>query len=98
MERLPFATGTFDVVYSRHSLEHSSDLGSSLSEIRRVLRPGGTFIFCVPARLDDTEEAHMTRWPGRQWLAACWVSQLYLSPSCAANLGLWTPLLSPAAP
>ncbi len=70
METLPFPDGFFDVVYSRHALEHSNDLAGTLAEIRRVLKPGGIFLFCVPARVDDTEPTHLTRWPGRRWLDA----------------------------
>lgn len=70
MEFLPFPGEYFDVVYSRHALEHSVDLKATLREIERVLKPGGIFIFCVPARADDTEPTHLTRWPARKWLAA----------------------------
>ncbi len=70
MEALPFPDGHFDVVYSRHALEHSSDLRSTLSEIKRVLKSGGLFIFCVPSRRDDTELTHLTRWSGWQWRRA----------------------------
>ena len=70
MEYLPFANDTFDIVYSRHVLEHSLDLNQTLSEIKRVLKPGGRFIFCVPARIDDVEPTHMMRWPARKWLRA----------------------------
>lgn len=70
METLPFRDETFDVVYSRHSLEHSPNLDLSIKEIRRVLRPGGLFLFCVPSRVDDVEPTHLTRWSGRQWASA----------------------------
>lgn len=70
MESLPFADASFDVVYARHSLEHSLNLGQTLSEIKRVLKPGGAFVFCVPARVDDDEPTHRMRWPARRWLRA----------------------------
>jgi ubiquinone/menaquinone biosynthesis C-methylase UbiE len=70
MESLPLPDESFDVVYSRHALEHSIDLEASLHEIKRVLKPGGLFLFCVPARVDDGEPTHLTRWPARQWLQA----------------------------
>jgi SAM-dependent methyltransferase len=38
---LPFADASFDVVYSFKVLPHVPDLGGTLGEIRRVLRPGG---------------------------------------------------------
>jgi len=38
---LPFADGSFDVVYSFKVLPHVPDLAAALAEIRRVLRPAG---------------------------------------------------------
>jgi SAM-dependent methyltransferase len=43
-ERLPFANGTFDVVFARAVLHHTTDLDSACREIHRVLAPGGIFI------------------------------------------------------
>ena len=40
-ERLPFAEGTFDVVFARAVLHHTRDLDLACSEMYRVLRPGG---------------------------------------------------------
>ncbi|GHH60725.1 class I SAM-dependent methyltransferase [[Pseudomonas] boreopolis] len=44
-ERLPFADAEFDVVASRYSAHHWSDVGQALREARRVLKPGGTAAF-----------------------------------------------------
>jgi len=38
---LPFATGAFDLVYSRYVLEHVTHPVDVLHEMHRVLRPGG---------------------------------------------------------
>ncbi len=40
--RLPVRDGVFDVAYARYVLEHVHDPQQVLSELRRVLRPGGT--------------------------------------------------------
>ncbi|MGY4534807.1 ubiquinone/menaquinone biosynthesis C-methylase UbiE [Pseudomonas sp. TE3786] len=44
-ERLPFADGEFDFVFSRYSAHHWSDVGQALREVRRVLKPGGVAAF-----------------------------------------------------
>jgi len=43
-ERLPFADGTFDVVFARAVLHHSRNLGMACREMFRVLRPGGILV------------------------------------------------------
>jgi len=45
---LPFASGSLDAVICSEVLEHLSDYQSALSEIRRVLRPGGSLALSVP--------------------------------------------------
>ena len=40
-ERLPFASETFDVVYSNGVLHHTPDTAGAIREVHRVLRPGG---------------------------------------------------------
>jgi SAM-dependent methyltransferase len=46
--RLPFASGSFDLVVSCDSLEHFTDPGSAVREVRRVLTDGGSFVIWVP--------------------------------------------------
>jgi SAM-dependent methyltransferase len=41
---LPFDDGSFDVVYAGWMLYHVRDIERALNEVRRVLRPGGTFV------------------------------------------------------
>jgi SAM-dependent methyltransferase len=52
IEAMPFADGTFDIVFSSEVLEHLHDglLGRGLSEVTRILRPGGVFLGTVPYR------------------------------------------------
>lgn len=47
-ERLPFVDGSFDLVICLWVLEHLRDPVVMLREVRRVLRPGGRFIFVTP--------------------------------------------------
>lgn len=44
-ERLPFADQTFDAVVATLVLCSVQDLDAALAEVRRVLRPGGRFVF-----------------------------------------------------
>ena len=46
--RIPFADGSFASVTSTSVLEHIPDILPVLTEVRRILRPGGKFVFCVP--------------------------------------------------
>ncbi len=41
---LPFGDASFDVVFAGWMLYHVRDLERALNEVRRVLRPGGTFV------------------------------------------------------
>jgi SAM-dependent methyltransferase len=53
---LPFENESFDAVLSCGVLEHVQDPDGSLEEIRRVLRPGGTFyLYNLPNRWAYTE-------------------------------------------
>lgn len=47
-EQIPFASGTFDWVYSTSVLEHVKDPEQVISESMRVLKPGGLLQFVVP--------------------------------------------------
>ena len=48
-EPLPFADNSFDLVTCTETLEHVRDVQLALSEIRRVLRPGGRLALTTPA-------------------------------------------------
>jgi len=47
---LPFADGSFDLAYTMGTIEHVAEYRQALSELRRVLRPGGRAIVGVPHR------------------------------------------------
>jgi ubiquinone/menaquinone biosynthesis C-methylase UbiE len=46
---LPFDDGRFDLVLMAETIEHVVDVQSLLSEVRRVLRPGGELAVTTPA-------------------------------------------------
>ena len=53
-ERLPFPDESFDLVFGHAVLHHLPDLEASFAEFGRVLRPGGTVVFCgEPSRYGD---------------------------------------------
>jgi SAM-dependent methyltransferase len=54
---LPFAASTFDVVVCQFGVMFFPDKAAAFAEIRRVLRPGGTFLFNVWDRIEDNEFA-----------------------------------------
>ena len=43
-ERLPFPDASFDLVFARAVLHHTSDLDAACREFNRVLKPGGRFL------------------------------------------------------
>lgn len=45
---LSYADASFDLALTSETLEHVPDVRRALSEIRRILRPGGMHIFTVP--------------------------------------------------
>ena len=47
-EPLPFEDASFDVAVAGELLEHLRDPQRVVGEVRRVLRPGGTFVASVP--------------------------------------------------
>ena len=49
MERLPFADATFDSVATCWTLYFMRDIDATLEEIKRTLRPGGTFVAATVA-------------------------------------------------
>ena len=68
--RLPFPDATFDRVIAAEVLEHIPDDTAAISELARVLRPGGTMAITVPAWLAEqvcwalTDEYHAPFVPG----------------------------------
>ena len=48
---LSFPDGSFDAAYSIQVIEHIEDVELHLSEVARVLRPGGRFVVATPNRL-----------------------------------------------
>ncbi len=65
IERLPFATGSFDLVSANMVLEHVADAPQLLREVSRVLRSGGSFLFHTPNRW--FYQILLTLWVPQRW-------------------------------
>ncbi len=74
---LPFEAARFDCVVSTWTLCSIPDLGTAFAELRRVLRPGGRFVFLEHGRADAERTA---RWQDR--LNPLWVR---LADGCNMN-------------
>jgi SAM-dependent methyltransferase len=46
---LPFEDGSFDLVWASETIEHIADTARWLSEVRRVLAPGGRLLVTTPS-------------------------------------------------
>jgi ubiquinone/menaquinone biosynthesis C-methylase UbiE len=76
-ENLPFEDGSFDVAVSTLVLCSVQQPDRALSQIRRVLRPGGTLLFIEHIR---SEDPRIARWQDR--LQPLWG---YIAGGCHAN-------------
>lgn len=75
LQSLPFAAGSYDLVFASHVMEHVRNDQQALAEIRRILRPGGIAILPVPLVAPYTieypepnpHEAYHVRAPGHDY-------------------------------
>lgn len=70
LPELPYAYDSFDLIVSRHCLEHSLTLPLDLLEIRRVLVTGGILAVVVPDIYDEiilNHENHVMILPREAW-------------------------------
>jgi SAM-dependent methyltransferase len=67
VERMPYYSGTFDLVCSRHVMEHLGDLDLGMREILRVTKPGGYIAHVTPNMAIDNEPAHLNHLDEAGW-------------------------------
>jgi SAM-dependent methyltransferase len=66
-DRLPEPDACFDFAFSNSVLEHIDELEPVIAEVARVLRPGGAFLFTVPASgFHDCLAGPLLPWSDRQ--------------------------------
>ena len=66
-EHLPFDAGRFDCVVTTWALCTIADPLSALSEMRRVLKPGGSYVFYEHGRSADPRVARLQGWVNPLW-------------------------------
>jgi len=71
---MPFNDSTFDFAFSVSVLEHTADPDRLISEVARVLVPGGKFYLSFPNRL--TLREHHTDILGISYLPRAWASYI----------------------
>ncbi len=62
-ETLPYATNSFDTIFSNEVIEHVADDAVCMAEMVRVLKPGGRIIIFCPNRWYPVEQ-HGIYWRG----------------------------------
>ena len=76
--RLPFGDGTVDHAFTMEAFYYAEDPDAALEEVRRVLRPGGTF-YCAVNYYEENHYSHdwpamigveMTRWDREEYRRA----------------------------
>jgi SAM-dependent methyltransferase len=93
---LPFPDGAFDLVTCLDVVEHTPDDRRSLSELRRVTRPGGVLLLTVPAHpalwsAHDEANHHYRRYTRGALIAAAVETDWAVAESSYFNAALLAP-------
>ena len=97
-EALPYEDGTFDLVTALDVVEHMDDDLAGLSEMRRVLRPGGRVLLFVPTfmflwGLQDDVSHHRRRYRLSQLRRLLEQAGLEVERTTYANITFFLPIL-----
>lgn len=81
---IPFRSGVFDAVVNLVTLEHVREPGVVLTELCRVLKPGGRILLVVPHEWEEHQTPHdyfrYTRYGVRYLLESAGFSELVVEP------------------
>lgn len=78
---IPYPDASFDAVVSDSAIEHHFDPARSFDELARVLKPGGTFILCLP---------NIAHWRHRWWLMRGQFPYVPATPTDFSHLRFFT--------
>ena len=97
-EELPYDDGTFDLVTAFDVVEHMDDDLAGLSEMRRVLRPGGRVLIFVPTfmflwGLQDDVSHHRRRYRLSELERVLEQAGFEIERSSYANITFFLPIL-----
>jgi SAM-dependent methyltransferase len=92
---LPFARASYDAVVASDVLEHIADDAGAAREIARVLRPGGVFVFSVPAHPWLWSAHDVALWHQRRYRRAELVGLLVRAGFRIRWLSYWNSVLFP---
>ena len=68
IENLPFASDSFDVVVSTHTIEHVKDMDKAVSELKRIATKNLVILVPKQEYLPYTEDYHLQFFPTEQVL------------------------------
>src|SRR5919206_1675636 len=97
-EKLPYEDGTFDLVTAFDVVEHMDDDLAGLSEMRRVLRPGGRVLLFVPTfmflwGLQDDVSNHRRRYRMPELRRVLEQAGFEIERTTYANITFFLPIL-----
>jgi ubiquinone/menaquinone biosynthesis C-methylase UbiE len=89
-ENLPVDTSSVDIAMANMYLHHVEDPFIALTEMTRIVKPGGMVIFCDMQEhsYDFLRTEHCDRWPGfnieevRQWLLRAGLKRVVVEVQC----------------
>ena len=98
-ERLPYEDNSFDLVTALDVVEHLDDDAAGLSEMRRVLRPGGRALLFVPAFMwlwgvQDDVSHHRRRYTLPQLKERVRAAGFEIERATYANVTFFAPILA----